>query len=233
MLSVKTGNLLYIISFSIGIFLLMGCGRAGSNLTVEDIDGNVYSTVKIGKQIWMAENLRVRHFRDGEAIPHVVDSDAWYMANRPAYCWYENDSAGYNDSYGVLYNYYAINSENLCPEGWRIPDKEDFYQLLEFLDPETDRIRHEASKIAGGILKSTNFGANNQGEGKEPLRGFNALPGGCRSYGGNFSMGGMIGYYGAIPGESSLALRNSTESAFVRDQISGYVGVSVRCLKND
>ncbi|HDR67476.1 MAG TPA: hypothetical protein ENN61_00340, partial [Bacteroidaceae bacterium] len=198
-----------------------------------DIDGNIYRTVKIGSQVWMAENLRVTKFNDGTPIPLVKDAGSWYRLTTPGYCWYDNDSASYHNNFGILYNYYAINSGNICPEGWHIPTGEEFRKLVSTLDPGADFVRHEASLKAGGKLKESgtthwadpNTGATN-------ASGFTALPGGCRSYAGNFSNLGTFGYFGGCTDEASLALRYATGSVFMRDKVSRYVGVSVRCVKD-
>lgn len=207
-------------------------GKKRSRETVTDIDGNIYPTVKIGKQIWMSANLAVTHYNDGVKIPEVRDASEWYKLESPGYCWYENDSAVFAKKFGALYNYHAIQTGKLCPEGWRVPGSEDFKTLLSHLDADADFVKHEVSQIAGGKMKTVdtlswlqpNVEANNES-------GFSALPGGCRSYAGNFSMLGSFGYYGAFDNETSLALRSATGSAFMRDKVSGYVGVSVRCIK--
>jgi len=180
----------------------------------------------------MSENLAVTHYNDGVKIPQIRNASEWYNLESPGYCWYENDSAAFAKKFGALYNYHAIKTGKLCPEGWRVPASEDFMALLSQLDADADFVKHEVSQIAGGKLKSVdslswvqpNVQANNES-------GFNALPGGCRSYAGNFSMLGSFGYYGAVDNETSLALRSATGSAFMRDKVAGYVGVSVRCIK--
>jgi uncharacterized protein (TIGR02145 family) len=225
----KILSLSLIISWSLAIF---SCNSESSEGTMEDIDGNIYRTIKIGKQTWIAENLRVTTFNDGELVPLVSDGSEWYNLKTAAYCWYDNDSTAYSDPYGALYNYHAINTGKLCPPGWRVPTQQDFQILISALDPDANFVRHEASTIAGGMLKATgttfwsepNIEATN-------VTGFSALPGGCRSWAGNFSMMNAFGYYGTTPDNSSLTVRSATSSAFMRSGISGYVGVSVRCVK--
>lgn len=197
-----------------------------------DIDGNIYHTVKIGNQVWMTENLKVTHFNDGSVIPVINNSREWYNLTSPACCWYNNDIANF-ESYGALYNYYAINSDKLAPEGWHVPTEDEFRILISNLDPEANFVRHESSTTAGGMLKENglnywaepNAGATNES-------GFAALPGGCRSYAGNFSTQGTFGYFGGTGEQTVLSLRFATGSAFLRDEISKYVGVSVRCVKD-
>lgn len=84
--------------------------------TITDFDGNVYQTVKIGNQVWMAENLNVTHYRNGDAIAHVTGTSQWAGLSTGAYCNYNNDI--YNTApYGSLYNWYAVNdSRDITPE---------------------------------------------------------------------------------------------------------------------
>ncbi len=74
-----------------------------------DYDGNAYPTITIGTQVWTAENLRVKHYRSGDAIPNVTDATAWTNHTTGAFCWYDNDQSANEKYYGVLYNWYAID----------------------------------------------------------------------------------------------------------------------------
>ena len=88
---------------------------------VKDIDGNVYNTVQIGRQVWMAENLRTTRYRNGEDIPYARTDEAWTIEEVGMRCAYEHDDA-LADRYGQLYNFYAVRDERgLCPSGWHVP----------------------------------------------------------------------------------------------------------------
>jgi len=88
--------------------------------SVTDIDGNTYSTIKIGTQEWMAENLRTTRYHNGIAIPNVTDNNAWARLNSGTWCNYENKPA-YDASYGKLYNWHAVaDKHGLCPQGWHV-----------------------------------------------------------------------------------------------------------------
>ncbi|MBN1781104.1 T9SS type A sorting domain-containing protein [bacterium] len=88
--------------------------------TVRDIDGNVYRTVKIGDQWWMAENLKATHYQSGDPIPYEANSIEWTILSTGAYCAYYNDANNESDVYGYLYNWYALNG-GIAPEGWHVP----------------------------------------------------------------------------------------------------------------
>ena len=138
--------------------------------TVKDIDGNVYKTVKIGNQIWMAENLKVTHYRNGDAIPNISDINEWGKTVKGAYCNYDNNAA-IGSEYGRLYNWFSVSDKrNLSPKGWHIATNEDWKELIKYLG---------GGRIAGGKLKeqgTIHWQSHNRGATNET--GFSALPGG-------------------------------------------------------
>jgi uncharacterized protein (TIGR02145 family) len=105
--------------------------------TVTDIDGNVYKTVKIGNQWWMAENLKTTKYNDGTSIPLVINNTAWVNKATSGYCWYYNDTS-YKNIYGALYNWYTVNTGKLAPAGWHIPTDAEWCTITQFLDPTVD-----------------------------------------------------------------------------------------------
>jgi uncharacterized protein (TIGR02145 family) len=158
--------------------------------TVTDIDGNVYKTVKIGEQWWMAENLKVTHYRNGDAIPNVTDNTEWEGLSTGAMCSYDNDDNNI-ETYGLLYNWYAVDdSRNIAPAGWHVPTDEEWKELEMYLGMSQADADNTGSRGTdeGGKLKETgtsqwtrpNTGATNES-------GFSALPGGYRIYAGIFS----------------------------------------------
>ncbi|MFH1894133.1 MAG: FISUMP domain-containing protein, partial [Candidatus Zixiibacteriota bacterium] len=159
-----------------------------SSGTVTDIDGNVYQTVTIGTQVWMMENLKVIHYRNGDPIPHVTDGGTWVGLTTGAYCAYNNDENNVA-TYGRLYNWYAVgDSRNIAPAGWHVPSDAEWQTLVDYLG---------GNRVAGGKLKeagtthwlSPNTGANNES-------GFSALPGGSRLDGGLSFLGmGVVAHF--------------------------------------
>ena len=103
--------------FLFGFLILLSISSHGQTGSVEDIDGNVYKTIKTGSQIWMAENLRTTRFNDGSAIQVIIGSSEWSTLMQPARCWYNNDEKTNKTLYGALYNWYAVETGKLCPTG--------------------------------------------------------------------------------------------------------------------
>ena len=118
------------------IILFTGCTYNKPATQVTDIDGNIYPTVTIGNKVWMAANLRVSRYRNGEPILLVSDSTAWNKNLTGGYCYYNNDTTQ-TAAYGLLYNWYAINdNRNIAPEGWHIPTDEEIKTLITELEKE-------------------------------------------------------------------------------------------------
>src|SRR5450759_2252237 len=107
----------------------------GATGTIMDIDGNTYSTIVIGTQTWMSENLKTTKLRNGSAIPLVTYEGDWafLMTYGFGYCWYNNDAATYKSSYGALYTWSVASSGNICPAGWSLPSNSDWSTLITYL----------------------------------------------------------------------------------------------------
>lgn len=100
---------------------------------VTDIDGNTYTTVIIGSQEWMATDLQVTKYRNGDPISNITDGSQWYKYNQGAWCYYNNDSK-YNNPYGKLYNWYAVTDpRNITPAGWHVPSLAEWNTLIAYL----------------------------------------------------------------------------------------------------
>jgi uncharacterized protein (TIGR02145 family) len=187
--------------------------------------------VKIGNQIWMAENLNVSKFRNGDPILEAKSNEEWVEAGfkeKPAWCYYNNDPT--NESrYGKLYNYYAvIDPRGLAPDGWRIPTEFDFNTLDNYLTENT----------AGKKMKNTS-GWSNNGNGTNES-GFSALPGGYRQAQNGFffnlyESGGWwsitdLGFNTLSSGYHGLGGNRDDGFSYVGVWLGE--GVSVRCIKN-
>ena len=146
---------------------------------IKDIDGNVYKTVTIGSQTWMAENLKVSKYNDGTSIPNITDSLEWTKLTTGAWCNY-NNNVSYNSKFGKLYNWYTVSpitngNKNVCPTGWHVPDDNEWSSLISYLGGE---------KIDVGILREngTNHwtAPDNYTTTSSNRALFTALPGGLR-----------------------------------------------------
>jgi uncharacterized protein (TIGR02145 family) len=196
--------------------------------TVTDIDGNVYLTIKIGNQWWMAENLKVTHYRNGDAITNITDGTTWDGLATGAYCEYDNNVANVA-TYGRLYNWYAVNdSRNMVPTGWHVPTDVEWQTLVDYLGGDA---------VAGGKMKeagtahwiSPNTDATNES-------GFSGLPGGYRAGSGNdYNLGGYAYIWSSTEGSSYYAWSRDLDysnSEVYRIGSNKHFGFSVRCIKD-
>ncbi len=210
--------------------------------TVSDINGNMYDVVAIGNQVWMAENLKVTKYRNGDPIPHVTDNETWDDLSSGGYCVYDNNPLN-TDIYGNLYNWYAANdSRGLAPEGWHIPTDEEIIELEMYLGMSQSQLNgigwrgtNEGSKLAGNetlwydgeLENDTEFGNSD----------FDFLPGGMRggSSGVYFGIGG-IGYFltNTEYDNSNIWFRhiNYSYKMVNREYYPKSCGFSVRCIKD-
>jgi uncharacterized protein (TIGR02145 family) len=132
-----------------------------------DIEGKVYSTVQIGDQCWMSQNLRVSRYNDGTVIPEITLSNpvAWSTNDTGAWSFYDDEEDN-NTPYGKLYNYYVVeNAKNVCPVGWKVPTDQEWGVLSTFLGANAAR-----------KMKSTS-GWRDSGNGTNES-GFNVFPAG-------------------------------------------------------
>lgn len=218
---------------------------AGINGVVKDIDGNIYKTIKISTQVWMAENLKTTHYNDGTPILNVTDDAAWQNLTTPGYCWNLNDSASNAKQFGALYNYYTVadtNSLNICPVGWDVPTDAEWTELTDFLKNNNYGYAGVSGPDIGKSMAAT-FRWNSDGTagtlgndlGSNNSSGFSALPGGLRHDFGLYNSVGPFGYWWSSTASGANAwyrgLLNflSYVDQGVRDKRMGF---SVRCVRD-
>lgn len=212
--------------------------------TLKDIDGNIYKTIQIGSQVWMAENLKTTKYSDGTSIA-IIPGNATKL-DEPGRCYYNNDKL-YNDDYGVLYNGYALNSKtngnrSVCPVGWHIPSTNEWLTLIKYLcDVELNMYNDH---ITGGKLKEVGithweipsiYSTNSSG--------FTAVPAGIRNAGFSplYEGIGTQSFYWC----SDVVATNASSSFSIFDihtsahnymafdyRLSNQFFFSVRCLKD-
>ena len=218
-----------------------------------DIDGNVYETIEIGGQIWMAENLRTTHYADGTAIPYVESNQAWLdlTATDQAYCWFDNSDTN-RDIYGGLYTWAASMNgasssssnpsgiQGVCPDGWHLPSDAEWKELEIYLgmsQGEADAQGPRGSDEGGKLKESGTSHWSRPNAGATNESGFTALPGGFRSYIGSFAHLRYRAHFWTATEDPFL-------TAWYRALITGYAtvdrygeqkdtGYSVRCVRDD
>jgi uncharacterized protein (TIGR02145 family) len=212
------------------IFLIHSCKKDVDN-TIKDIDGNVYTSVTIGEQVWMKENLKTTKYLNGDLIgtttPATKDIS---LETTPKYQWAYDGNESNVAIYGRLYTWYAVtDSRNICPSGWHVPTDAEWTTLTTYLGGDS---------VAGGKLKETgikhwttpNTGATNE-------TGFTALPNGYRYLDGSIINVGLVGFWWTSNEFSST-------DAYYRYMICYFsylsrlndnkkYGFSVRCLRNN
>ena len=213
---------------------------------VTDVDGNVYATVIIGNQEWMAENLRTTSYANGDSLRNTTNSDEWHLG---IFDWdlFENTFPGawvhygngvqFEIPYGKIYNATAvIDSRNVCPTGWRVPSNSDWTELVDYLGGED---------VAGGKMKNTGTGTglwNQPNADASNTSGFSGLPGGYRWYCpsnifscGQFYGKGMFGFWWSSTGvntENNQPLSLDFNSGSVSRSRGQATGMCIRCIKN-
>jgi uncharacterized protein (TIGR02145 family) len=249
MLVKKQHTVLYFIfNFIIILFILNSCKKDPKpetiieTGTVSDIEGNIYKTVKIGNQWWMAENLKVTKYRNGNSIPKIANYDTtqWNNLKTGAYCIYDDNA----EAPGLLYNFYAISdTNNIAPAGWHVPTDGEWKELEQTLgmsktdadklswrgSNEGEKLKIEAPK--GWAAYSKVWGTNESG--------FTALAGGCRMFNGIWSTPSGIGFTGfwwtssEQPGNQAwyryLDYKNTNVFRFYGPNTYGF---SIRCIKD-
>lgn len=211
--------------------------------TITDFDQHIYPTKKIGSQWWMAQNLNVAHYNNGDTILNVPNDSIGLWKNygdaavhTSAWCTYQTSEVYDTAKYGKLYNWYVAGNKtkNVCPIGWHVPTNAEWDQLIIYLGNIT-------KAGAGGALKDTsklywqgNIGATNSS-------GFSALPGGFRRYDGIYSYFGTQAWFWSsseyiLPDGSGVngvnrALYNNNTDAASGSNLKGY-GFSIRCIKD-
>jgi len=220
---------------------------------VTDIEGNEYTTIIIGEQEWMAENLKTTKFSNGTDISYPgSDTNAWENNTNSAYASYDNDNIN-KETYGALYNWHAVNDNNgLCPEGWMVPSDNDWTELTNYMMAEHGIPNSDVVNGAGNALKSCRqvfsplsgvcdssqhprWNMNSTHYGTDEF-GFSALPGGYRNTDGYFSWNGSYGFWWASDDYSDTEAWSRViyhhQGDVYRSSPSKGFGRSVRCIRN-
>jgi uncharacterized protein (TIGR02145 family) len=219
------------ISGAILLILMINSCKKNDDNSIKDADGNAYTSVTIGTQVWMVENLRTTKYLNGDLIgtttPATLDIT---NESTPKYQWAFEGSEYNVANYGRLYTWFAVtDSRNVCPVGWHVPTNDEWTTLTTYLGSDS---------VAGGKLKeigtfhwlSPNVGATNSS-------GFTALPGGMRHIYGSYNLIGNLAFWWCSTEGSTLGGYNraicSCGSDVGRGDGTKQNGFSVRCLKDN
>jgi uncharacterized protein (TIGR02145 family) len=204
--------------------------------SMTDQEGNVYKTIVIGTQEWMAENLNTSIYRNGDPIPTNLDYATWSSTTSGAWAYYNNDVSN-ACPYGKLYNWYTcVDERGLCPTGWHVPLIEEWSTFINYLDMFAVG-GNNSFYASGGMMKSSgtqywqipNTDANNES-------GFSGIPGGTRYNNSFFYDIGNLGlWWSSSENFSNLALYR--ELNYFTGNVAQYSsakadGFSVRCLRD-
>jgi len=216
------------------------------NLTygnMTDQEGNLYKTIVIGTQEWMAENLNTSIYRNGDSIPTNLSNSEWQnTVNTHIGAWaYYNNDVSFACPYGKLYNWYAcVDSRQLCPSGWHVPSDIDWSIMIDFLDPLA--VGGYELNVAGGQMKTTGTITEGTGLWTSPnvaatnSSGFAGIPGGYKGVQGAYILNHNLGYWMSTTENSSSNAWNrdleySNDDVF-RDNFPKQCGFSVRCIRD-
>ena len=235
----SNGTVYYVRSYASNIFGIAYGNEITFITPVTDVEGNVYKTVKIGNQVWMAENLRAVRYRNNTAIRHVTDSITWMTLTGHGYAWYRNNAAN-KEKHGALYNWFTVATGNLCPQGWHVPTNEEFHALEKQIGIPADSVgfwgwrgNGSATKLKDSVGWLTGAGNNSSG--------FSATGSGYRAWSDSQFRGlNEIAYYWTATDD---AINNKPDVAWYRriDGARNFVykattgkegGKSIRCVKN-
>jgi len=211
------------------------CGICGGDAISEDecyvtdIDGYIYEAVGIGDQIWMAENLKVTHYNNGDDILTGYTDGEWHQLQAGAYAVYDDDPSN-SDTYGKLYNWHAVDDDRgVCPEGWHVPSYEEWTILTDYLG---------GTSVAGGKMKEAGFDHwNSPNTGATNESGFTGLAAGYRNgSSGHYSAMLIHGYFWSFfenSGNSTYSYLSFNDSYLTWDDNNNEHGFSIRCVLGD
>ncbi len=227
--------------------------------SVSDEEGNEYTTVVIGEQEWMAENLKVTKYRNEDDIPANLEDTTWENTTEGAMAIYPPEDVDGLESeqavveaYGMLYNWYAVDDQRgICPSGWHVPSEYEWTQLEEYLEDNFEAItssklanvlkscRQDGSPLTGDCDTNEHPRWNGHGThyGTDDF-GFSALPGGLRDeYGAFEAIGlGALWWTSSVIGEDASFARSIVfDSGTLNAGFTGgsrNSGLSIRCVKD-
>jgi uncharacterized protein (TIGR02145 family) len=244
----KTKYLIYPLVL-VGLVLIFtgSCKKDSANdsaNTVKDIDGNVYHLVTIGSQVWTVENLKVRHYRNGDDIINGSGLKNAAITDSIGTFWAFENNPGYINDYGLLYNWFAATDKRcIAPIGFHVPSDEEFEALVTSLGGKYNL--YGTDTVAGLKLKEkgtkhwgqpgdkwSNVGATNSSE-------WTGLPGGFLTWDrlfGGMTQSGAWWSSTSFPGFGDTHAYLMSLSSHKPSAIQGFnfkvAGMSVKCVQD-
>lgn len=215
---------------------------------VTDIDGNIYNRITIGKQVWMAENLRTTRFLNGDAIGTTIPATKEVMyESDPIYQWAYDGNEKNSVQYGRLYTWYAVmDPRGICPEGWHVPSDAEWTEMEKYLI--ANKYNYDGTiadnKIAKSMTSSSEWRYSEEvgtlgypdNTASSNNSGFAALPAGYRNSEGAFVNIGSTGCWWSSTEyktyDAYYRYLYSTRNDLIRSSYYEFCAVSVRCIKN-
>lgn len=245
-------NLFRILGVILLIFLVHSCCKKENNEpkiehgSVTDYNGNTYNTVKIGTKWWMAENLKVTQYNNGDVIgtttPATLDISS---ESTPKYEWPCDGMEVLVNQYGRLYIWYAVtDSRMVCPTGWHVPTDAEWTTLTDYLTNNGYGYQGSGNDIAKSMASNSGWGTDPYIEdgmiGKDQASnngsGFSAKPSGYRYGNGDFGgLGGETIFWSATEINMGEAWFRNLYYFWSQLDAGSYPknnGHSVRCLKD-
>ncbi len=236
-----------IIVVLLSTFIIQSCRKEVDkevDNTIKDIDGNVYTSVIIGTQEWMVENLKTTKYRNGDLIGTTTTA-TMDLTNEttPKYQWaYEVNENNVN-TYGRLYTWYAVtDTRNVCPGGWHVPTDVEWTTLTTYLTNNGYGYTSSGDDIAKSIASTSGWftsliaGSPGNDQPSNNSSGFTAVPSGFRHYSGSYAYVGSYGFWWSSTEFStvdaynlSIGYYNTKVTRYFDDKLNGF---SVRCIKN-
>lgn len=186
-------------------------------------NGHSYGTIEIGNQCFFSENLQTTKYNDGTDIAEVTDATAWFGLSTAAYCKYNNDAANISD-YGLLYNWYVVESDKICPSGWHVPSETEWDLFTTTVGGETEA-GADAIKVTASDSPSWD-GTN--------TTGFSVVPAGQRQgTDGTFKFQGSRAAFWSNTASSggSYQIRRVAATLENTDNHAKF-GLGIRCLQD-
>lgn len=203
--------------------------------------------LKIGTQIWSANNLDVSNFQNGDEIPQAKTPNDWQFAGEtgnPVWCYYNYDLSNGKKS-AKLYNWYAVHDKRkLAPLGWHVSTYAEWFTLISYLTNNSFGYQGSGDDVAKSMAATSGWeyssipGSVGNNQTSNNSTGFTAIPGGTCGPKGKFYYMGSLSAYWSYSSKSTynayvFSLIDSSEKIFEQGGDGGREsGYSVRCVKD-